>query len=129
MAGITRAAAYRKRPWLLLIGSPVACLIILAVFVVIVAGGGMLTGGGSKTDPDTSCGGQNPSAGVPVTGVTGEVPGLTPEQLGNARVLAGVALGTKLGRHGVRILMVTAWTEATLVNVDGRWLVDREPAN
>ena len=50
MAGITRVAAYRKRPWLLLIGSPVACLIILAGFVVIVAGGGMLAGGGSKTD-------------------------------------------------------------------------------
>ena len=88
------------------------------MFVVIVAGGGMLAGGGSKTDPDASCGGQNPSAGVPVTGVTGDVSGLTPEQLGNARILAGVALAAKLGRHGVRILMVTAWTEATLVNVN-----------
>lgn len=118
MAGIARVAAYKKRPWLLLIGSPVACLIILAVFVVIVAGGGMLAGGGSRTDPDATCGGQNPSAGVPVTGVTGDVSGLTPEQLGNARILAGVALAAKLGRHGVRILMVTAWTEATLVNVN-----------
>lgn len=50
-------------------------------------------------------------------GVSGTDAGITPEQNTNAKAIADVALSLGLGLRGVEIGIVTAMTEATLINV------------
>ena len=108
------AAIGRRNPWLLL--SPTVAVIAVGVVLLIVALSGVVSSPGSRSE-DATCGGQNPAGVVAPVGVTGTVGGLTDEQLSNARTIAGVALAHDTGRLGVRIIVVVAYTESSLVNV------------
>jgi cell wall-associated NlpC family hydrolase len=105
--------------------------VLIAVLVVFAASGvmGVMNGAtAANADQENSCGAPPAVASgeqVPVPGVAN---GLTPDQLDNARTVAGVALGLRTGRIGVRIAMVTVWTEATLRNVNyGDMMGPRQP--
>ena len=117
-----RRLTRRRHPWWLILG-PTAAVVALIVIVLGVAIAGItaslgahasgLTGGQPSSSSDCS----GTPGGRPAR-VTGSAPGLTPEQLGNAQAIAGVALGLGIGERGVQIGIVAALTESTLRNLN-----------
>ena len=112
---VGRYLAVRRKPWLLLLSGTTGLVVVLAVLLGVGFIGVMgAPTANSGTDPATCGAGStyNP------TSVTGTVGGLSNDQLNNARTIAGVAIAAKLGKIGVRIAIVTAYTESTLVSVN-----------
>lgn len=102
----------RRRPWWLVL-SPFAALVVLIVVLVGIAVLGMLGGGKQRIDALR----QSPACAATPVAVTGTAPGLTPEQLANAQVIASVALSLGLGRPGVLVGILTANVESDLRNL------------
>lgn len=115
MAGT--ASRLVRRGIALKVGGTTGAVAILIVLLIVALFGALA----KPDDADGSnCNGAGTAAGgaiVPV-GVSGAAAGLTAEQLQNARTITGVALGAKLGKIGVRITVLTAYTEASLINVN-----------
>lgn len=112
-------------------------LLVVAVFgaVAVIAGGaGGAGGAGNSGVLGVGCGtpsGQQPHnvdggcpfgpssecAGAAAAAITGTDATLRPDQLTNAKAIAGVALQRGLGRAGVIMGEMVGWTESTLINV------------
>ena len=119
---VLRAAGGRRIPrWVWYLVSAKLIIGVLLVVLVGVAVLGMFGGGGARFTSQaqsTHCPGSGTQGGPPVT-VTAGAPGLNPEQLANAQVIAGVALGLGLGRPGVLLGVLTANVETDLRNLPG----------
>ena len=96
-------------------GLVVLLAVLLGVGLIGVMGAPSANSGG---DSSTCGAGSTPNGTYNPASVTGMVGGLSDDQLNNARTIAGVAIAAKLGRIGVRIAIVTAYTESTLVSVN-----------
>lgn len=111
------AAGMVRRGIALKVGGSTVAVAVLIVFLIVALFGALA----KPADADgASCNGAGTAAGgaiVPV-GINGTAGGLSAEQLQNARTIAGVAIGAKLGKIGVRIVVLTAYTEASLINVN-----------
>ena len=115
-----RAVGGRKLPrWVWYLVSAKLILVVVLVVLVGVAVLGMFGGAGASALRQRSAGAScGTPAGPAVVQVTGTLPTLTAEQQHNAQVIAGVALARGLGQPGVLVGIVTALTEATLINVN-----------